>query len=250
LAASNGKSGSSKQKNWGSLAGLAKLQGCSQRTMREWCKKGLIQEAEQTRGGHWRIRKPLGWKTLVFLAKRRGEWPFTAAGEKRSLFSDSEWAEILMLALVYRQGFREEPPVPYRWEETVLWDEIDEEKAEARGIQNDIEKRLQNKGSFWDLLLNGWIYQWVNHCGIEDPPCPKVTQVADWLGLKRQTLYRRIPNVKDEIAKIYARIVGKSEAELPERQAFDSVELASRRAKKPGLDSLRHDPFSDDEEDG
>src|SRR5207244_345898 len=108
-----------KRRNWGSLAGLAKLEGCSQRTLREWCKKGLIQEAYETRGGHWRIRKPLGSKTLVFLAKRRGEWPFKGKNVVKTLGKDwasvfeAERAEWYALAFIYQCALNEDIPVPY-----------------------------------------------------------------------------------------------------------------------------------------
>lgn len=42
LAASNAQQSLTKRRNSGSLAGLAKLQGRSQRTIREWCKEGVI----------------------------------------------------------------------------------------------------------------------------------------------------------------------------------------------------------------
>src|SRR6266700_8261094 len=79
---------------WVSPTHLARLQGCSARTVREWCKGGLIQEAYQTRGGHWRIRMPLSGKTRLELHKRSSDWPFKeGAGDLQGDFAPdiAEW---------------------------------------------------------------------------------------------------------------------------------------------------------------
>ncbi len=113
VPASNGQQSLSKRRDWGSVAGLAKLQGCSQRTMREWCKKGLIPEAYQTPGGHWRIQKPLSIKTRDELEKRRADWPFRGVkgGDIAGDFSE-DLAEWLLLAEVYQIDLHKRLPVP------------------------------------------------------------------------------------------------------------------------------------------
>src|SRR5260370_36889965 len=107
LAAGKGQRSLSKQRTWGSLAGLANHQGCSQRTMREWCKKGLIPEAYQTPGDQWRIQKPLSMKTRYELEKRRDDWPFQGVkvGEFRGDFEE-DFAQWLMLAQSLRVDVR------------------------------------------------------------------------------------------------------------------------------------------------
>jgi hypothetical protein len=236
---SNGYRSSAEQQ--GSLDGLAKLQGCSQRTMREWCKKGLIQEAYLTRGGHWRIRRPLSWATRVFFAKRRKDWPFK--NEQGPLVSDSEWAELLMLAMLYQQGLLEDLPVPTRWEEgcDAIPDGFDENGKNARRIQAEIERRLRNQEPFWDWLLIGWTYQWVNHCSQENPPCPTVTQMAKFMGLTRPTFYRRYPDAEHDVANAFVLAGGRLKEQLPDTQGFDPVQRANRQAKKPSFSTIQND---------
>lgn len=244
-AASNGQT--VKQQNWGSLAGLAKLQDCSQRTMREWCKKGLIQEAYQTPGGQWRIQKPLSWKTRVFLAKRRGEWPFKDAVDDGRLADDYQWAEWLLLAQLYQQGLLEELPVPTLADaDEVIAEPGDEKAKEARRIQEMIIQRLKNKEPFWDLLLIGWMYQWVSHCSQEDPSCPTATMFAQFMGLTRPAFYRRYPNAEQDIAKAYEIATTKrSKPELIDPNGLDPVLKQNLEAKKPGIESLHYDPYAD-----
>jgi hypothetical protein len=233
-----------KPTNWGSLAGLAKLQSCSQRTLREWCKKGLIREAQQTSGGHWRIRKPLGWETRVFLAKRRGEWPFKGEQEA-TLFSHSEWAELLMLARVCEKGLREDLPAPMRGESDVydaMIEELDDETAQnVRHIHEEIERRLKNGKPFWDWILIGSMYQWFNHCGMVNPPCPTRSQVAKLLGLSRAAFYRRYSNPKEQIADAYVFAGGKLEERPANPNGLDEVENANRNAKRPNFRSIQSD---------
>jgi hypothetical protein len=247
LTVGNDQQSSSKRPNWGSLSGLAKLEGCSERTVREWCKKGLIQEAYQTPGGHWRISKPLSWKTRVFLAKRRGEWPFKNRTNE-CVAEDYQMAEWLLLAQLCQQGLLKELPVPTLADADEVIAEPGNEKAkEARRIQEEIIRRLKNKEPFWDCLLIGWVYQWVNHCSQENPPCPTITQVAKLMGLSRPAFYRRYPNAEQDIAKAYEIAGGKLKEELADLRGRDPVLKQNMEAKKPGIESLHYDPCSDNE---
>src|SRR5437016_6018278 len=78
-----------------SPAQLARLQGCSQRTAREYCKRNLILEAFMTRGGHWRIRLPLSEKTRVVLGRLRGDWWFGPWKKEVDGEIEPDWAEVL-----------------------------------------------------------------------------------------------------------------------------------------------------------
>src|SRR5260370_29163500 len=89
-----------------------KRQNCSERTVREWCKQGLIPEAYQTCGGHWRIRMPLSVKTRYQLDKRSTDWPFEDSGEDFQGDWNPEMAEWLMLAQLYQQRLEDDFPVP------------------------------------------------------------------------------------------------------------------------------------------
>src|SRR6266513_2407133 len=104
LASSNGQQSLSKPLHWGSLAGLAKLQGCSERTIREWCKQGLIPEAYRTSGGHWRIQMPLSPQTCSWLEKRSKHWPFRDAKKDGDLSDfEPEFAEWQALAQLFKR---------------------------------------------------------------------------------------------------------------------------------------------------
>ena len=249
----------SKRGKWGSLTGLAKIQGCSERAIRESCKQGLIEEAYQTSGGHWRIRRPLSWRTRVFLAKRKKtkkslpkrwskarwpkEWPFNEEGGGKSLLSDAELAELLMLHQLYQLPFLEDLPVPAYWEEEEvdygIIEKSDPEKVEGvRRIKAEIQRRLEKAVPFWDLHLHGWMYQLVNHCSQEKLPCPTVTQMAKLMRLSRPAFYRRYPNAEQAVAKAYEIAGGKRKEELPDL-GLDSVQRANRGVKKSNFESIQ-----------
>src|ERR1043166_603302 len=84
-----------------SPAGLAKLQRCSERTIREWCKQDVIPEASRTRGGHYRISMPLSAQTRFALEKRSRNWPFKNSGGDLQGDFEPDLAEWLTLALIY-----------------------------------------------------------------------------------------------------------------------------------------------------
>lgn len=88
---------------YGSLAGLAMLQGCSPRTIREYCKRGLIPEGVRSPGGHWKIKKPLSEETRSLLSRLRGDWWFTN-NENDDEF-EADIAEDLMLAQLCGMDF-------------------------------------------------------------------------------------------------------------------------------------------------
>lgn len=224
-------------------AGLARLVGplkgqagrkrkvCSERTVREWCKGRLVSEAYQTKGGHWRIQKPLSWQTRVFLAKQTGKWPFKKGSERGYAEADYQMAEWLTLAIANRQGLLEELPVRTLAEPDDDSPD-DKETRLANRIQNEIVDRLKKKKPFNDLLLDGWMYQWINYSSQEDPPCPTVAQFAEFMGLSRQAFYRRYPNAKTDIACAFERAGGKMENELPQADSPTAIQMANSQAKK------------------
>lgn len=240
LAASNGQQNLRNRGNWGSLAGLAKIQGCSERTVREWCKQGLIKEAYQTPGGHWRIQKPLSWRTLVFLAKRLGEWPFKNTADDGPLADDYQWAEWLLLAQLYQHGLLEELPVPTLADaDDVIAQPGDETAKKARQIQEEIIRRLKKKEPFWDLLLIGWMYQWVYQSSQEDRGWPMVSRFAKFMGLTRAAFYRRYPTGRKAIKWAYYLVNYDAKPEPPDPDGLDSVQRANRGVKKSNFESIQ-----------
>src|SRR4029453_1040678 len=99
--------GSKKRPEWLSPAQLAQLQRCSERTIREWGKKGRITEGYQPKGGHAPIRMPLSGRTRAWLHRRSGGWPFDDnAGDWQGEWTD-DFAEWLMLAQLYQRDLEE-----------------------------------------------------------------------------------------------------------------------------------------------
>jgi hypothetical protein len=228
------------------LSRVAAELGFSERTIRDWCKQRLIQEAYQTPGGHWRIRMPLSGKTRILLNSRSGEWPFKKNAEDFEGDWDHDFAEWLLLAQLYECALDERVPVPYLAEQ---WDSIaqdlteeaeqaDPERAsKARRIQDEIIRRLQAGKSFSDLLLIGWVYQF----WLKNQRGPTVGEIADFMGLSRQAFYRRYTRADLYRALRVAR--GHVKARLPDPGGLDSVQKANLKAKKRTID---HDPFADD----
>jgi hypothetical protein len=245
LAASNAQQRFTKRRDWGSLAGLAKLQGCSQRTIREWCKGGSIPEAYQTRGGQWRIQKPLSGKTRWELARRRDDWPFKGIkiGEIGGDFSP-DIAERLLLTQLFEVGISETIPVPYLaeldldlLEQGLIKQPIGKKEILARRIQDLITERLEAGKSFSDLLLKGWVYFFWR----ENKKCyPTVAEIAQLMGISRDTFYRR-GHTSKEIARAYYTASGESKRDLPDLDGLDSVQRANRNARKRTFASLQHD---------
>jgi hypothetical protein len=242
LAATNGQQSLSKQPNWGSVAGLAKRQGCSQRTMREWCKKGLIEEAYQTRGGQWRIHKPLSMKTCLFLEKRRKDYPFKGKTVIKTLKDwmwafEPERAEMHALARLFECEIREDIPVPYTWEWVDYTNGLpkprNEKEEVARKIQREIKRHSRNGESLSGVILISDVYQWIRKFSPEDRYSPRVTQLASFVGISRQAFYRLYPNPRRKIEEAYSVLYGEpSKRELPDPSGLDPVLKQNINAKK------------------
>jgi hypothetical protein len=159
-------------------AQLAKFLGCDQRTVRKYCKEGLIQEAEQTAGGHWRIRMPLSGKTKNWVYRLKNPSP---KGHRLGFpigDFDEEDAERLLMAAARDAD----------WLDDALDSELlgnDLPKQDWAPIQRKIVERLRKHEACDDLLLVGWIFQ-LERSG-------KATQqrLAECLGLTRPTFHRR-----------------------------------------------------------
>jgi hypothetical protein len=222
-----------------------KRKDCSERTVREWCKKGLIPEADRTSGGHWRISMPLSLKTRYELGKRCADWPFDETGGDFQGDWNAQMAEWLMLAQLYWQRLDEHFPVPTIAElaETLDADRIDhdDEKAKAaRQIQDEIIRRLDNRESFSDLLLRGWVYQF----WYQEQRRPTVAEIAKFMGLSHYAFYK-LYNRQDLYREVRVAC-GRAQAVNPEELA----ETANRRARKTNrIGSSQRDPFAEDEDD-
>src|SRR5438093_1086560 len=212
---------------------LAELQGCSERTIREWCKKGLIPEAYQTPGGQWRIRMPLSWKTRGWLHRHASDWPFKKNAGDFEGDSEPDFAEWLLLAQLYECDLREWVPVPYLAEQGEeiaqdLTEQAEPEKAsKARRIQDEIIRRLKSGESLSDLLLLGWVYQFWR----KNQRRPTVAEIGELMGLNRAALYRRGYSAQ-KIDEAYLTAAGELKRILPDPSGLDSVQIANLKAKK------------------
>lgn len=230
----------------------AKARCCSERTVREWCKRGLIREAYRTDGGHLRIRMPLSMETRLWLDKRRYDWPFKGknvvkTGKDFMRVFEPERAEWNALARLYERPINEDIPVPYTWEfgdfgENGLPEPRDPKARIARDIQNEIMRRVRENEPLADVVLIGEVFQWIEKFSRVDRRCPTVTQMAKFLGVSRQQFYRLYPNPRRKIENAYFVVCGRqSKSELPDLNGLDSVQRANRKAKKPDFSTIQKD---------
>jgi hypothetical protein len=218
--------------------GLANLQGCSERTIRTWCKRGFISEAYKTPGGHCRILMPLSVKTRHWLETRSDGCPFDDnVGDFRRKFAP-EFAEWLMLAQLYEQRLDQDFPVPTIAElgdtlrDGKIADTSDQRAIKARQIQDEIMQRLEAGKPFSDLILMGLVYQFWH----EKKRRPTVAEIAELMGLSRPAFYRR--HTRAELYRALRVACGRVEAHLPDPDGLDAVQKANRKAKKPNFASL------------
>ena len=221
---------------------LAKLQGCSERTFRTWCKRGFIREAYQTPGGHWRIPMPLLAKTCHWLDTHSNGCPFDdTVKDFRRKFAP-EFAEYLMLAQLFQQRLDQDFPVPTIAEfgdilrAGQIKDPSNPMAIQARQIQDEIMQRLEAGKPFSDLILMGLVYQFWH----EKKRRPTVAEIAELMGLSRPAFYRR--HTRAELYRALRVACGRVEARLPDPDGLDAVQKANRKAKKPNFASLWRDP--------
>src|ERR1051325_10603032 len=169
-----------------SLSSLAKDIGCSQRTIREYCKSGRIPEAVQSAKGRWKIKLPLSPKTFLWLSFR-GDWSETPNEEW-----DIDIARWLMEAQVCKMDYDEVGS-------TAFTRKLEKKRVKVHKIADAINKSLAAKlklgsppsresgPSMTDLILIGSVYRLWRREG----RCPNVTRVARSMGLSRDTFYER-----------------------------------------------------------
>jgi hypothetical protein len=245
-----------------SPAQLARIQGCSQRTIREYCKRKLIPEAFLTQGGHWLIRLPLSPKTLVVLGRLRGDWWFGPWKKEVEGEIESDWAEMLLLAQFCEMDVDEFvatshlPGViePHESECVSVPDDsghaegpdeqdldIIKKRETANRIRSAINERVQKRQFLSDWILAGQVYQFWR----KKDRCPTVAEIANLMGISRDTFNRR-GHTPEEIARAYLTASGELTRDLPDLRGLDSVQRANRKAKKSTFESLQRDHYGDD----
>lgn len=176
---------------------------------------------------------PLSVKTRYWLAKRAHDWPFTERKVQDTFASDlAEW---LILAQLYQQPLERDVPVPTIAElgDTVcarIEDASDPTAIKARQIQDQIIKRLNAGESFSDLILLGCVYQFWH----EKKQRPTVAEIAAKMGLSRPAFYRRY--TRTDVYKALIVACGRVGVHLPHPNGLNSVQRASRKAKRRGPD--------------
>jgi hypothetical protein len=215
-----------------------------------------------TQGGHWRIRLPLSQKTRVVLGRLRGDWWFGPWKKDAEGEFEPDWAEMLLLAQFcqmdvdefvatsYLPGVKEPSEgecvsVPDNSTQTKEPGEQDpnetEKRKNANRIRSAIYERVQKRQSLSDWILAGLVYQFWR----KEKRCPTVTEIADLMGISRDTFYRR-GHTTQEIERAYLTASGELKRDLPDLSGLDSVQRANWKAKKPTVESLHRDLYRDD----
>jgi hypothetical protein len=96
-----------------SPAQLAESLGCSERTVREHCKKKRYPEAYQTGGGHWRLRLPLALSTCVRLHHVAFGWSTKGPFKSVEGDFDPDFAERLLMEQIYGPDAYSKGMTPY-----------------------------------------------------------------------------------------------------------------------------------------
>jgi Helix-turn-helix domain len=224
----SGKRGMRRQ-TWLSLTQVARFQDCTDRTIREWCKKGDIPEAYQTAGGHWRIRLPLSGKTVAMLHRRSRDWPFeNGKGDMQGNWAP-DIAEHLMIAEWYQKCLDKGIAMPPIAElEDPFCDEEFEQTTDpmvlkAREIHDKIMERVQKKESVSDLLLTAYVSQFCRKMQRR----PTVAEIAELMGLSKTAWYRRYK--RKDLYQAWRDV----ESHPPDPEWLGSAQRANRKAKKP-----------------
>ena len=115
VAPNTSDSGKRNRSVWGtkgfvSPAQLAKALKCSERTVREGCKRKRYPEAYLTPGGHWRLRLPLAPSTCVRLHHVAFGW--STKGSFEGDF-DPDFAEHLLMEQIYGPDAYSKGMTPY-----------------------------------------------------------------------------------------------------------------------------------------
>jgi hypothetical protein len=212
---------------------LARIAGCSERTIREYCKRQKIPEAIRTRGGHFRIVRPLSGQTRLFLEKLRGGWPFDGSSDAEGEF-EPDYAESLLLAHLYDldlDEFVSDPVAVYR----------DPKKLDAaEKIEKAIFERQGKQKGFSNLILVGSVCRfWRRH-----KRAPTVQEIANAMRVSRSTFYRRYR--RQDLNKAVFIASGEARRELQDHSGFDASQRTSWQAKKPGFSNLQRDVYAED----
>ena len=256
-------------RKWLSLGSLAGYVGCSQRTIRQYCKSGLIAEAFMTAGGRWRVRRPLSPKTKRFLLTKKNGCAWDPSDGNAIGDFESEDAEILTEAHLRGKlvedlyGEAEESDLSETEINTL--DRIAKEGRAAemhkavRAVRRRAGKTPLDQGKLdqierdgfaarkriWETQLLGWVKQHVlkypGSCPTEPPPT--VAEITQTMKISRSEFYRRGLSSK-KIKGAYRIALNEFICDLADSIAVDSTHRANVKAKKPIFSQVQDD-FSD-----
>ena len=261
-------------RNWLSLGSLVRFVGCSHRTMRQYCKRGLILEAFTTPGGRWRVDLSLSPKTDLslspktkrFLLKKKNRFAGVRDdGESIGDF-ESELAEILTEAHVrgklVENLYDEADEGDLSATEINTLDRIAKEGRAAemhkalRAIRRrggktplDQEKldQIERDGfaarkRIWETQLLGWVKQhllkYPGRCPTEPPPT--VAEITQTMKISRSEFYRRGLSSK-KIKGAYRIALNEFICDLADSIAVDSTHRANVKAKKATFSQLQNE---------
>ncbi len=238
-------------------AALARHLGCSQRTVREYCKSGQIPEAFRTQGGHWRIRLPFSVKTRLRLLKLQG-WPSSGDRDAVGEF-ELDWVENLALsqlcemdeddfvATPFLPGVKEPDPSecvfsPHNTNQAEEPDKQDPEIMKKREVASQIRSGIYGRQSGRlrsRTVLIGQVYQFWR----KNQRPPTVGEIAQQMRISRDTFYRRYTS--EELYQAYLTAARELKRALPDPDGLSPVQRANLKAKKRCYDS-DYDPYSED----
>lgn len=165
---------------------LARIVGCPEKKIREYCKRGNIRGAKKTPGGQWRISKPLSQEARWFLGVK-ALLIEVGKGQPAEEFNDVDAAQELLEAMLFGKGVGEA---------ILPWDEVDvgPVKSEAiRKIQDLIGEKFANQESLSPLILKGCVYQsW-----LKEQREPTVFEICELMHISESEFYRRGHNIQE-----------------------------------------------------
>jgi hypothetical protein len=214
-----------------SPAQLAESLGCSERTVREHCKKKRYPEGYQTGGGHWRLRLPLALSTRVRLHHVAFGWSTKGPFKFAEGDFDPDFAERLLMEQIYGCDVYDKGLTPY--DLNIMFGHGEEPLGSQEQVAQQMMaliSKMQSQGeSFHKMIMLGLVFKFYE----TKQRFPTVGEMASVLGISRGAYYRRYS--PEDLPLACERVVGLSgvmlspDSPLPAKKINTSVNPPRRR---------------------